>query len=207
MQDKLYNTTIALAGMAQAASLASELAQTGKTDEAAFNCSINSIFQLDTKDTLSVYGNLANIKLGLEQLIKLCDRQAKTSRSIMAYIMSLIQLQNKITRSPKLRDMLKQRLTQTKKQVDYFSLTHPTVIANLADIYLQTISTFKIRIMIWGNPRVLNTPDSIEKIRALLLAGVRSAALWRQARGSRLQLLFARAKIKTMAENILKEMI
>ena len=124
----------------------------------------------------------------------------------MHYVISLIHLQKKILQSSKVLNTLQQRLNQAKKQVEYFSLTHPTVITNLADIYLNTISTFRFRIMIWGNPRILNTPEVMEKIRALLLAGVRSAVLWRQMGGSRLQLLFSRTKIKSMAEKILSQL-
>lgn len=205
MQDKLFNTTIAFAGIIQAVSLVRELAQTGKADDAAFQASIYSIFQTDPKDTLSVYGGIAGIKPGLERLITLFSDSPKESRSLMRYAMSLIHLQKKIMRSPSTLDTLSKRLNQAKKQVDYFSLTHSNVINNLADIYLNTISTFHFRILIWGSPRILNTSEVMEKIRALLLAGIRSAVLWRQSGGSRIQLLFSRAKIKAMAEEILSQ--
>jgi high frequency lysogenization protein len=45
----------------------------------------------------------------------------------------------------------------------------------------------------------------MEKVRALLLAGIRAAVLWRQVGGSRLQILFSRAKIKAAAEKILQQ--
>jgi high frequency lysogenization protein len=85
-------------------------------------------------------------------------------------------------------------------------MTHPTVIANLADIYLNTISTFHFRVMILGTQRVLNAKENMEKVRALLLAGVRAAVLWRQVGGSRLQILFSRAKIKACAEKLLTQL-
>lgn len=205
MKNDLYNTTIALAGIAQAVSLVRELAQTGKTDEAAFESSIYSIFQTDPKNVISVYGNLSGVKLGVEKLIYTFSHDPGQSRSLMRYIMSLIHLQKKISRSSALQQKLRQRLHQTKKQVEYFNLTHPTVISNLADIYLSTISNFRFRVMIWGNARILNTAEVMEKIRALLLAGIRSAVLWRQTGGSRLQLFFSRAKIKSMLEQILAD--
>lgn len=206
MQDNLYNTTIALAGMVQAVSLVRDLAQTGKADDAAFQTCIYSIFQTDAKDITSVYGQLQGIRPGLETLVNTFNGEQAEGRPLMHYVISLIHLQKKILRSPQIRERLKQRLNQAKKQVDYFFLTHPTVINNLADIYLNTISTFRFRIMIWGNPRILNTPEIMEKIRALLLAGIRSAVLWRQTGGSRLQLLFSRTKIKAMAEQILSQL-
>lgn len=205
MQDKLYNTTLALAGMIQAVSLVRELAQTGKLNEEAYQASIDSIFQTNPDNIANVYGGKIGVKLGLEKLIHLFSPRAKSARPLMQYTLSLLHLQKKIFRSPKLTQQLNQRITQIKKQVEYFHLTHPTVISNLADAYLTSISPFKFRIIIWGSQRSLSVTENMDRIRAILLAGIRSAVLWRQVGGSRLQLLFSRAKIKTMAEKILAE--
>jgi high frequency lysogenization protein len=120
-------------------------------------------------------------------------------------MLSLMHLQKKLSRSPKMLTTLTQRLRQTQKQVDYFTLTHPTVITNLSDIYLNTISTFKFRIIILGSQRVLHARENMDKVRALLLAGVRAAVLWKQVGGSRIQILFSRTKIKAAAEKILQQ--
>ncbi len=204
MPDKLYQTTIALAGIVQAVSLVKELAQTGKLDEAAYEASIYSIFQTNPEDILSVYGGVQGVKYGLERLVTLFE--PTTTPIQTRYMLSLIHLQKKIWNNSKMVDTLSQRINQAKKQVSYFSLLHPTVIANLADIYLSTISTLKFRIIIWGSQRTLSAAENMEKIRALLLAGTRSAVLWRQMGGSRFQLIFSRAKIRAMATKILAEM-
>ncbi len=196
--NELYNITIALAGMAQATSLVKELAQTGKLDEDAYQTSIYSIFQTDPPDIFAVYGGKEKIKFGLEKLILMLAPPTILVQT--RYMLSVMRLQKKITHSSKMMHLLSQRIEQTKKQVDYFSLLHPTVISNLADIYLNMISLFKFRIIIWGSRRILTAPDNMKKIRALLLAGVRSSVLWRQVGGSRLQLIFSRAKIHKMAK-------
>lgn len=201
--DTLYNTTLALAGIVQAAALIREVAQTGKMPDAAYEASIYSIFQTESQDLNSIYGNISAVKLGLEKLIQAFTPRSNGGRSIMRYIMALLYLQKKLTRSPTLLHDVTHRISKIKKQVDYFHLTHPTVIANLADTYLSTTHKFRFRLVIWGSQRSLSAIDNMNKIRALLLAGVRSAVLWRQLGGSRLQLLFSRAKIKAMAEKIL----
>ena len=203
LQEKqLYQITLALAGITQAASLIKELAQTGKTDEAAWQTSIYSVFQTNPPDIMAVYhDNLDGIKWGLEKLIA----QMETPTVLMQsrYMLAIMRLQKKISRSGNVLKMLTTRLEQAQKQVDYFSLLHPMVIANLADIYINIIRTLRFRIIIFGNKRILTTPETMEKIRALLLAGVRSSVLWRQVGGSRLQLIFSRAKISAMAKKIL----
>lgn len=203
LQDKFYNKTIALAGIIQAVYLVKDLAQTGKAEETAYTSSIYSIFQTAPQNLPAVYNGLIGIKFGLEKLINLLD--SSTAPLPARYMLALMRLQSKLARSPKLMQTLAQRIEQAKKQVNYFSLTHSTVIASLADIYLNIITQFKFRIIIWGGQRMLSTTETLEKIRALLLAGVRSAVLWRQMGGSRLDLLFLRSKIKTAAKKILAD--
>lgn len=205
MQDKLYKTTLALAGIIQSVTLVRELAQTGKLNEAAFQASIHSIFQTEPQDVSMVYGNISDVKVGLEKLVQMFSLGIKASRPLMRIAFSLLHIQKKVARSRKISNELTERLQKIKKQVDYFHLVHPTVINNLADAYLTAISTFHFRIIIWGHQRSLSVTENMDKIRALLLAGVRSAFLWRQMGGSRFQILFARAKIKAMAEKILAE--
>lgn len=206
MQDKYYNITIALAGILQAVALIRELTQTGKTDELAFHTSIQSILETDPKDVFSVFHGLEGLKLGLTKVAETFDSSGEPDRLQSRYLLSLIHLQKKLTRSPYVLNVLTKRLKQIQKQIEYFSSINPTVITNLADIYLQTISTFKFRIIILGNQRILKAGENMDKIRALLLAGVRSAVLWQQMGGSRFQLLFSRAKIKDTAEKILLEL-
>jgi high frequency lysogenization protein len=204
-QENLNKITIALAGLFQAITLVRELTHTGRLHETAFQASIYSIFQIDPKDVTSVYGDINQLKLGLQKIIDTFDAGHQIDRLQHRYLLSIIHLQKKLARAPKLMDQMTARLVQTRKQADYFSLTHPTVIANLADIYLNTVSTFRFRIMILGNQRVMHVKENLDKVRALLLAGVRATVLWRQMGGSRLQLLFSRAKIRATAENLLNQ--
>ena len=195
---------IALAGLVQAINLVKELAQTGKVNDETFQVCIGSIFQTHPQNTIAAFGDLAGIKIGLQSLLHTLSPKTKSDHISVRYMLSLMRLQKKISQSPHLLGILSQRVKQTQKQVDYFSLTHPTVISNLADIYLNIISPFRIKILIVGNQRVLGAQQPVEKIRALLLAAIRSSVLWQQVGGSRLQLLFFRKKIKMAAEKLLR---
>jgi high frequency lysogenization protein len=199
MQDNMYEITLALAAMIQSASAASDFAQSGKMDEKIFQTSLHSIFQTEPKSISDIYDGIENLKLGLEKLQELFS--SKDNRMQMKYLVSIIQLQKKIMTNRKSRDYLEKRIEQIKKQVNFFSLTHPTVISNLADAYLETVNPFRFRIMIWGHKKVVNIQENMEKIRVLLLAGIRAAVLWRQVGGSRWQLLFSRSKIREVAKN------
>ncbi|MDF9756244.1 CII-binding regulator of phage lambda lysogenization HflD [Pseudomonas hunanensis] len=62
-------------------------------------------------------------------------------------------------------------------------------------MYQDTLSTLRQRIQVHGDMRFLQQASNASKIRALLLAGIRAARLWRQLGGHRWQLVFSRRKL------------
>ena len=62
--------------------------------------------------------------------------------------------------------------------------SHPQVLAALGGLYADTISHLRPRVLVKGNPHYLGQATVVAEIRAVLLAGVRSAVLWRQLGGS-----------------------
>ena len=75
------------------------------------------------------------------------------------------------------------------------NILHPSVVAKLAELYVDTMGTFNYRIQVKGDPRYLQQEDIASKVRASFLAGVRAAMLWRQLGGSRLQFLLGKRAI------------
>jgi high frequency lysogenization protein len=206
LSNKYDNITIALAGIVQALSLVKELAHTGKINETAFQTCIQSVFATNPENATTVFGDLANIQLGLEKLLQSYSPKSASARITIQHTLAIMSLQKKISRSPKTLTTLSQKIQQAKKQADYFSLTHPNVLANLGDTYLNIINSFRFRFFIMGNQRVLSVRGNIDKIRALLLSAVRAAVLWRQMGGSRLQLIFAHKQIKASAKKLLAQL-
>lgn len=204
-EQKLFNTALALAGMFQAAVLVRDLAKTGEADHQAFTASINSIYKIDVKSVAEVYGGTQGVSLGLSELVRLLGND-KTNNDpyVSRYIISLIHLERKLTRNTKMLEALKRRINYALSQANHFSTTHPIVLASLADTYLNTVGTFPFRIHVLGQMKFLQNKDVVNKIRALLLAGVRSAVLWRQVGGTRWQLFLQRGKLCEMAKNILQ---
>jgi high frequency lysogenization protein len=202
---KYYPITIALAGMFQAAALARYLARTGKLDDPAFEASIKSLFVTDPKNIVEVYGNLSNLRIGLEELLKVFEpTDSPPDTEIRYYLMSLIHFEGCLKKKIKISDTLNNRIHQSVSQVNYFSPTHPQVLSNLADIYSNTIGTFRYHIKVVGAAAYVGNQETMNKVRSLLLAGVRSAVLWRQMGGSRLQLFFSRKAIVAMTKTLLK---
>jgi high frequency lysogenization protein len=71
-------------------------------------------------------------------------------------------------------------------------------------LYQDTLSTLSFRVQVTGNVQHLKTPANADKIRALLLAGVRSAMLWKQLGGKRWQLILQRRQIVNSCRQLAK---
>jgi high frequency lysogenization protein len=121
---------------------------------------------------------------------------------IARYVFYLFYLENKLTKRPDLMNIIKTGINRANTQVNLFSLTHDNVMANLAGIYIDTLSTFTFRIHVTGSQCYLANHGIANKTRALLLAGVRSAVLWKQIGGSRLQLFFKKNTFLNCAKHL-----
>jgi len=199
--------TIALAGIFQAASLVKDIAWHGKSNQAAIESSIESLLQFDAPDVISIYGNIAGIIHGLRVLQNQLDnRSPERNADITRYVVTLIHLQKKLSKNPEMLTEISDRLEQIKSQLEYFDLSHPNTISKIAEVYKTTISTMQPKIIVEGEQIYLSNNDNADKIRALLLAGIRSSLLWQQTSGSRLQLLFSRKKYLTTAKQLSKKL-
>jgi len=204
------NKTIALAGIFQACALVKQLAWTGKCDNEALETSIYSLLQINSPSVIDVYQNITKLSLGLRALINFLNtannfnsnNNGKKDLEIARYVFSLLYLENKLTKRPDLMDTIKTGIKRANTQANIFSLTHDNVMANLAGIYIDTLSTFTFRIHVIGSQYYLTNNSTANKTRALLLAGVRSAVLWKQLGGSRLQLFFKKNTFLNCAKDL-----
>ncbi len=195
---------MALAGMFQATSLVSRIAGQGIIDAAPFAASIDSIFTMDADTMENVYGGVANLKTGLNVICRqLGQTKEPVDKDVTSYTVGLIHLEHKLLKNRPMLDTLSEGIRAAQTTTDMFHSTHSNIIARLADIYSKTISTLGPRIMVHGEPVHLNNPENANRIRALLLAGVRSTVLWRQKGGGRLNLLLARKRILRIASEML----
>lgn len=205
MSHNLEEQTIALAGVFQAASLVNEIATKGEWDEQALTTSLGSVFQTNPERTLQVYGDLYGLRQGLKALSTVMGQQATPREAqILRYGLNLIQLESKLRKNPDMLSVIGERIEQAQRGVDHFGLTHQNVTRNLASIYQDTLSTFRLRINVNGHQQYLQQEDNAERIRACLLAGIRSAMLWRQLGGRRWQLIFLRSRVVDSATQMLR---
>jgi high frequency lysogenization protein len=191
MRNVWHNRTLALAGILQALHSVQQIARHGNAPTDAIATSLASVFKINPESAEDVYGGIGGLSLGLQLLSQQLNRKRyRTDPELLRYLINIMYLEKRLRNRPKILAKIADQIKQLEQQTgDIFSI-HPDTIARLADIYLNTISTLTPRIQIRGEETHLRQPENIERVRALLLAGIRSAVLWRQMGGSRLHLLF-----------------
>lgn len=206
MIKSLTHQTIALAGLLQAVHSVQSIAKTGTASAEYMEISIASILKIEADDVLDVYGGIDKIEKGLRLLERQLGGPDSIDSELARYAASLIFLQFKLKDLPSMQEKIRDGIQKAVFQTAHFGILHENVLAKLADTYQETISQLSPRIMIIGEPVHLTNQSNVNKIRALLLAGIRSAVLWRQCGGTRWKFLLNRRKMLLETQNLLKSL-
>ena len=205
MDPSLTHQTIALAGLAQSVHLVQQIAQRGRADDEAMAPGIGSVLMVDAENIEAVYGGLVGLKLGFSTLIQQLSEPRQVDPELARYASTLLFLERELLKRPPMIEVMGAAILKAVQARDVTgTLLDGQVLAAMARGYLATISTLKPKVIVSGEQRFLAEAHHADRIRALLLAGIRSALLWRQAGGSRWKILFIRGRIRSEAERIMK---
>ena len=206
MNSAIRDQSIALAGMFQAVRLVQQTAQGERRDAAATEASIRSILNTDPESAIDVYGNSRALMLGLEVTTgQLGNDSKQRDMALTGYVITLMHLERKLSRNADLMKALATGIDRVKGEIKSADELDPGIIAALAAVYRDTVSTLQPRIMVKGDESVLRNSDSKNMIRALLLAGMRAAVLWKQRGGNRVRLILQRKQILDCCAELLGE--
>ena len=204
-----FERTMALAGVFQAAELVHACANGRSVDERAVRCSISSTLRLDAATVTDVYFEPHGLSVGFTRLASQLDSGGRSQLPEVArYTSDLIALERQLMRRHDLVERVQHGVRLARNQVqggdavvlnDATGLLDEAVLGTLAQTYKDTLSHLRPRIMVRGDPELLKHAARADKIRALLLAGIRSCVLWRQVGGSRRWMLFKRKQILRLA--------
>ena len=210
MTRSFADQVLALAGIFQSARLVQQLAREGRSDPEPFQASIQSILAIDAADVAAVYGGAHGLRLGLDILAtKLGGHSVPADVEMARYVVAMMHLEAVLRRRPDMLDNLRRGIETAQEQMKFFESeaatdgVHRRLVEKLAELYSQTLSTLTPRIMVSGEHGHLASPAIAARVRAALLAGIRSAVLWRQLGGKRWQLLISRSKIARTAQALL----
>ncbi|MDH3343034.1 MAG: high frequency lysogenization protein HflD [Gammaproteobacteria bacterium] len=207
MQHSKRDQVIAIAGVFQAASLVEQIANKGMVNSAVIESSIESLFRFDVESAESVFGNLAGVGTGLRVLDKQIGAfKNERNLEITQYAISMIALEKKLSANPEMLEKISKGLNEIHSTLEFFSLMHENIFAKIGSLYKETISTLQPQIVVQGERVHLGNESNANKVRALLLAGIRAAVLWRQCGGSRWHILFGRKRYVEECRILLAEL-
>ena len=194
---------IALAGLFQALALVRALATRGSGDTLSMRQSIASVFRIDADSPVDVYGGIGNLRLGLETLVAQLGESGKRDLILTRMMLQVLRLERSLARRTDVLRALRSGIDGMHALAEQAESGQVDVSARLADLYVQTLSRLTPRILVEGNPTYLQQSAQVDQIRALLLAAVRAAVLWRQLGGTQMRLLFRRRQYAMMARGLL----
>ena len=207
MEYSLSTQIIALAGVCQALQLVQQVARGADINKDNLTTMLNSVAVLNADEPLQIYGNQStNLLAGLTLIVDQLGDKPQKDVELTRYIVGVLALERKLNKTSANMNKLASKLQQLERQLQHFSITDDNMLANLADIYSDCISSLGGRIQIYGQPELLKQTAVQHKVRALLLAAIRSAVLWRQAGGSRLNFIFKRRKLVAQAKQMLAQL-
>jgi Uncharacterized protein involved in purine metabolism len=193
--DVISPRVLALAGMLQALQEVRHLAENGRLDQGRLATAMDSVFRLDADSAADVYGGVAPVADGLRLLHN--HLSGGTGDAHLPKLgLAVLQLERSFDREADVLDGVHNAISRLSAQAQNEGSTHPDILRELGSIYARYLSPLKPKVMVQGNPHYLGRNDVVAEIRALLLAAVRSALLWRQMGGSQWDFLFKRGDMK-----------
>lgn len=191
MSQQFSERVLALAGLAQALHQVRRIAETGHSEAGVVQSALDSVFRIDAADAEGVFGRVSELQPGLRLLRGYLIGENKED-TLPRLGMAVLQLERRFIRRTDLGNAVSDAVEKLAPQARQAGSTHPEVIAALGNLYAETLSQLRPRVMVQGNPHYLGQPGVVAEIRAILLAAVRAAVLWRQLGGSYWDFLFSR---------------
>ncbi len=184
---------MALAGIFQATELVRQAANHGTWSGYAADTCLDSLLAIEADSIEDIFGRADRLRLGAETLISILQGDRRHMESL-GYAVSIMQLENNFRKKPQMQSLIGTELLSIAAIDDGAEIHEIKDLQaqKIADLYTRTISTISPRIVINGRPQHLQIDRTVNWIRTLLFAGVRSAVLWNQCGGSRWQFLFGR---------------
>lgn len=183
MNPSIDDRVLALAGLLQALTQVRRIAETGQTDNRQVETALASVFRIDAASTEAVYGSPGSLNSGL-QLLRDYLANGNKDEALGRLVLAVLQVERRFIRNAAMAEQVQSTLQRIRASGDASGGSAADTTTAIAQLYAETISTLRPKVMVQGNPHYLGQAGVVAEIRALLLAGLRSAVLWRQLGGS-----------------------
>jgi len=189
---------MALTALFQIAHMLKEIAWNGTPrNKKSLSIMTQSVLTSSIDDVFNSYQELDDLQVGLDALASSFKISKKVEdKDIARYALSFIHLERKLAKDQDRLDRIASGLERVRKLIKIHPCTHEAIMANLASIYTDNISTLKFQLHISGRSVYINDASSSNVLRTLILAGVRAAVLWHQLGGRRWHLMINKDSIR-----------
>lgn len=202
MNPSFPDRVLALAGLVQSLAQVRRIAEHGQSDPSAAKAVLDSLFRVDAPSAEAVYGRSGALAPGLRVLREYFDKQTR-DETLLRLALAVLQLERRFAAEPGMVKAVGDGIARIAPRAEADS-AHPDALNALGGLYAETLSQLRPKVMVQGNPHYLAQPAVVAEIRALLLAAVRSAVLWRQLGGSYWDFLFSRKAMREAVEGRLR---
>ena len=185
---------LALAGLAQALRQVRRIADTGQSDAQVVSTALDSVVRIDAPSPTGVYGDVASLRPGLRAVRDYLGSNGDDPL-LPRLALAVTQLERRFSRDDAMATRVHDGIQALAPTAARLGSGHPDVLAALGTLYADTVSHLRPRVLVQGNPHYLAQPGVVAEIRAVLLAALRSAVLWRQLGGSPWDFLLRRGEM------------
>lgn len=209
---------MALAALAQAGKIVTQLASEPRHDEVALRSSARSLLILHPGNMNQVFLGTPGLALGLnnmQSLLKGQGLQSLQAKELIRYLMAMDQLADRLKLSASTQALIGSGLeglsarfaeiaeTDSVAQIeDIPQSDFDDFYAQLGTLYQKSLSQLPPQIMVRGAKGHLQDEASVARVRTALFAGARAAYLWHQQGARRWHLLFSRRAYAEMSSKM-----
>ena len=155
-------------------------------------------FVTNPNEALDVYRGGNGVRTGLRLVSEILgELKIGEYGETIRYGMDILSLERRLRQTPKLMRSLGAGISaiQEHRHLNELNVTDEDIISRLSRLYEETAGTVQPRIRVQGQQKHLSNTMNTSRIRALLLAAIRSAVLWHQLDGRRSEWLLGRGKL------------
>lgn len=200
--DPMNDRVLALAGLVQALAQVRRIADTGQAHADVLATALDSVFRIDADSAAEVYGGVRPLRNGL-MLLRDYFQGAMPDEQLPRLALAVIQLERRFVRDEAMADRVVDGIRAQSESAERLGSSHPDVLNALGALYADTLSHLRPRVLVQGNPHYLGQAPVVAEVRAVLLAAMRSAVLWRQLGGSPWDFLLRKRAMRAAVEDLL----
>ena len=159
---------------------------------------LESVFVTNPNEALDVYKGGNGVRTGLRLVSEILgELKIGEYGETIRYGMDILSLERRLRQTPKLMRSLGAGISaiQEHRHLNELNVTDEDIISRLSRLYEETAGAVQPRIRVQGQQKHLSNTMNTSRIRALLLAAIRSAVLWHQLDGRRSEWLLGRGKL------------